>query len=95
MQRLELSERTDLEAPRIGQRRLWCDHLLLAAVGLKAFDHIQLHLGGLGGDFIGGSPRLFSRQLVGRHLTCLGYANNIVQEHEEQNQWKTQLDLIQ
>lgn len=67
---------TDLEVLRIRQRPLRCDHLVLGAIDLKAFHLIQRNLGGLGGDFVGGAPRVFVPQLVGRHLACTGHARN-------------------
>lgn len=73
-------ECTDLEALRIRQGRLRGNRLVLGAVDLKALYHVQLLLSGLGADFIGGSPRLFFLQLEGRHLTCLEYKRNVVEE---------------
>lgn len=80
LQHFKLIECTDLKALHNRQRRLRGNRLVLGAVDLKALDHIQLLLGGLGADFIGDSPRLFFLQLEGRHLTCLEHIRNVVEE---------------
>lgn len=68
---------TDLEALHVWQSRLRFDHIFLCSVDLKALHHIDLDLGGLRADLIGGAPRLLCPKLVARHLACSRHMGNV------------------